>query len=361
MHTSLYLALSSLALAHASILRRADQPFQNVPSQGALPDNTFDDPNYVDPDPINNQRLTTEGEPPAEYQARPFDIPFGLLTSGTLNFFKKGQLNEPNRATESGNGSPGKFDSAKNSACGIPDAAYATSKVAIHPWWLQYAQEQLGLERFCMQDVCISVWNETGAAVSKGRDGLNDVELKVTDICSTDPNDPSYCEGPADIMIDRIKAQLLFNSTVYDGTDRTEEVKALKHGGRYPHKVWWFFSKCWDDGLLQGPYDNKKNWFATPHLPNNELWHGAAMIKQQKNNCDPEKGSYLTEKVHGKKLPCYKYGALKQDYERPALRFPVEDYWKKGDPEPEWCPVAGGKGHAKPKNKCPLIPKVDTE
>ena len=365
MHYSLYLTLLNIAFTHASVLPRAEQapswdgPFQDVPPNG-LPDNTFHDPNWVDPYPELNQHPSENVEPPLEYQPRPFDIPFGLLTSGKLNFFKKSQLNDPTRATESGDSRPGKHDSAKNSACGIPDAAYATSKVAIHPYWLKYAPEWLGLSRYCMQDVCISVWNDTGAAVTKGKDGLNDVELKVTDICSTDPDDPSYCESPADIMMDRVKAQLLFNATLFGEPDKEKENAALKHGAQYPNKVWWFFSKCWDDGLLQGPYDNKKNWFATPHLPNNLPWHGRAMQQQQKNNCGSEKGSYSKQTYKGEKLPCYKYGALKQDHERPALRFNVEEYWKKGDKEPEWCPVAGGKGHAKPKNDCPLEDKDDT-
>lgn len=48
-----------------------------------------------------------------------------------------------------------------------------------------------------MQDVCIPFWRE---------DGTEDMMLKDTDICSTDPNDPSYCAIPADIKIDRSKA-----------------------------------------------------------------------------------------------------------------------------------------------------------
>lgn len=70
------------------------------------------------------------------------------------------------------------------------------------------------------------------------------VELKVTDICSTNPADATYCATPADIKIDRIKAQLLY-SNVKDQS--AEQKQALKSGTRYPGKVYWFFSKCWDD------------------------------------------------------------------------------------------------------------------
>ena len=69
--------------------------------------------------------------------------------------------------------------------------------------------------------------------------------LKVIDICSTNPADPTYCATPADIKIDRIKADLLFvnereNLTVADNS-------SLKNGAEYPEKVYWFFTKCWDD------------------------------------------------------------------------------------------------------------------
>ena len=48
-----------------------------------------------------------------------------------------------------------------------------------------------------MQDVCIPFGR---------KDGTEDMMLKVTDICSTDTNDPSYCATPADIKVDRSKA-----------------------------------------------------------------------------------------------------------------------------------------------------------
>lgn len=77
-----------------------------------------------------------------------------------------------------------------------------------------------------MQDVCISFWNE---------DGSSDMMLKVTDICSTDPNDPTSCATPADLKIDRTKAKIM------------EKLGSAPTGDVYPTQIWWFFMKCWDD------------------------------------------------------------------------------------------------------------------
>ena len=80
-----------------------------------------------------------------------------------------------------------------------------------------------------MQDVCISFWKE---------DGSSDMMLKVTDICSTDPNDPTYCATSGDIKIDRTKAKIM-EKLPAGGPPPTGDV--------YPEKIWWFFMKCWAD------------------------------------------------------------------------------------------------------------------
>ena len=85
-----------------------------------------------------------------------------------------------------------------------------------------------------MQDVCISFWKE---------DGSSDMMLKVTDICSTDPNDPTHCATPSDIKIERSKAQVMEGLT--DPSDVTAHPELM--GNSYPDKVWWFFMKCWAD------------------------------------------------------------------------------------------------------------------
>lgn len=47
---------------------------------------------------------------------------------------------------------PGTNDYANQSACGVPDSAYQASKVAIHPYWLKFAPEGLGLKRMCWRN-----------------------------------------------------------------------------------------------------------------------------------------------------------------------------------------------------------------
>lgn len=66
--------------------------------------------------------------------------------------------------------------------------------------------------------------------------------LKVTDICSTDPSDPTYCETPNDIKIDRAKAQVMQKKT---GASLESQPDLM--GDVYPEKIWWFFAKCWAD------------------------------------------------------------------------------------------------------------------
>ena len=162
----------------------------------------------------------------------------------------------------------------------------------------------------------------------------------MTDICSTNPKDPTYCATPADIKIDRIKADLLYSSI----TDRTAaENASLATGTEYPEKVWWFFSKCWDDGLAQPVYNSTKNWFTNPPLPNNLKWSQAALTQQYNNNA----ASYPAEG-----LPAYKDGAYKTGAERQADIFDYSVDWKVGDPDPIWCPVAGGKGYGQPTGDC---------
>jgi len=88
-----------------------------------------------------------------------------------------------------------------------------------------------------MQDVCISFWKN---------DGTSDMMLKVTDICSTDPNDPTHCATPVDIKIDRGKAQIMEKLTTPSDLQSHPELM----GDEYPEQIWWFFMKCWDDVRL---------------------------------------------------------------------------------------------------------------
>ena len=84
-----------------------------------------------------------------------------------------------------------------------------------------------------MQDVCVSFWNgKTGSESS-------DMMLKVTDVCSTDPNDPTHCEKPGDIKVDRTKVKIMEKLTNEPG-----ELPGNEFAGG---EAWWFFAKCWAD------------------------------------------------------------------------------------------------------------------
>lgn len=134
MLSSSHLFLAYLSLTSAAVLRRAEPGFQEVPATGQ-PDNTF----------YNGQPmrvgLPVDGSDPVPdvYGARSIDLPFGRLYHGNMKFFSKGQLNTPDQDTDAAPGQPGVVDSAKQSACGIPDNAFSISKVAIHPYFLKYA------------------------------------------------------------------------------------------------------------------------------------------------------------------------------------------------------------------------------
>ena len=223
-----------------------DPGFQTIPTTARTPGS------------FSNGAAVLIGEPPDTndtvpdiYGARDIDLPFYRLYHGQINFFSPGQLNTPTGDTDvfaSAN------DNANQSACGIPDNAFFDSKVAIHPYFLKYADlsrefvtrvspnaitdQFIG---YCMQDVCISFWKE---------DGSSDMMLKVTDICSTDPSDPTHCQNPSDIKIDRAKAKVM------EGLNNDPNNPGLT-GTQFPEKVWWFFMKCWDDVGERVPFSGR--------------------------------------------------------------------------------------------------------
>ena len=131
--------LSAVSVASGSVIRRQDPGLQSIPATGK-PDNTF-----------NNGAPQLSAEPPQTsdpvpdaYGARSIDLPFGRLYHGNLMFFPTGQLNTPDGITDQWVNTPANptqngVDSANQSACGIPDNAYSASKVAIHPYFLKYA------------------------------------------------------------------------------------------------------------------------------------------------------------------------------------------------------------------------------
>ncbi|MCJ1260547.1 hypothetical protein MMC22_000409 [Lobaria immixta] len=300
--------VSLASLVSGAIIPRADPPFQFIPAT-SKPDNTYHNGNVG----ITGEPPVVTDIPPAVYGARSVDLPFGRLYHGKMKYFKKGQLNTPNGMVDEWH--PGVNDFANQSACGIPDNAFSPSKVAIHPYFLKYAD----LSRYCMQDVCISFWKE---------DGSSDMILKVTDIC-----DPADCETPADIKLIRNKVQVMQKLT---GTPLWSQ-PALT-GDEYPEKTWWFFTKCWADALAQPAYQGPpaNNWFTTPYLPNNIKWAQSTVLQQWKNN-------QVAYKARG--WPTYPQGAY-NTHRDDTTSPPITD-WVPGQ-EPDWTPIAGGKGWGKP-------------
>ena len=139
MLSSLVSILSVASLGHSSIIRRQDPGLQQIPTT-AKADNTF---NNGAPQ-LNAEPDQTTDTPPAVYGARSVDLPFGRLYHGNMMFFSAGELNTPTGIKDEWINTPANptqngIDSANQSACGIPDNAFSGSKVAIHPYFLKYA------------------------------------------------------------------------------------------------------------------------------------------------------------------------------------------------------------------------------
>lgn len=103
-----------------------------------------------------------------------------------------------------------------------------------------------------MQDVCVSSWPENGSE----SDYTNDVIGKITDICSTDPNDPSHCTTPSDIKVDRAKVQVMYAIPV----PRSKNADLQKD--KYVKGTYLHLTKCWANvrGILT-------YWPDGPHCP----------------------------------------------------------------------------------------------
>ena len=132
MHSLVVSVLSLISIAGGSIIRRADPAFQSIPVNG-MTDNTCSNGKPI---LIGEPDQTTE-TPPDVYGARSVDLPFGRLYHGSMKFFAQGEYNSPDGITDQW--APGVNDFANQSACGIPDNAFYNSKVAIHPYFLKYA------------------------------------------------------------------------------------------------------------------------------------------------------------------------------------------------------------------------------
>ena len=270
MLSSLVSILSVASLGHSSIIRRQDPGLQQIPTT-AKADNTF---NNGAPQ-LNAEPDQTTDTPPAVYGARSVDLPFGRLYHGNMMFFSAGELNTPTGIKDEWINTPANptqngIDSANQSACGIPDNAFSGSKVAIHPYFLKYADLSRKSSRSSITLVhllinlrntrllhagCLYLLLEGRWHIGHDAQGqrcpdpcpdsylTNLCYEQVTDICSTDPNDPTHCATPADIKVDRGKAQVM--EGLMNPPDTTAHPEVM--GDVFPDKVWWFFMKCWAD------------------------------------------------------------------------------------------------------------------
>ena len=82
-----------------------------------------------------------------------------------------------------------------------------------------------------MQDVCVSFWPEG--------EFTNDMIAKVTDICSTDPSDPTHCATPSDIKVDRAKVQVMYDIPMPGSAN------APLQAPKYIKGTYWHLTKCW--------------------------------------------------------------------------------------------------------------------
>ncbi|KAI4269031.1 MAG: hypothetical protein LQ337_007511 [Flavoplaca oasis] len=215
-------------------------------------------------------------------------IPFSRANRGRLVFYGKGEGNTPDGVTDQWVDQGG-VDDPKQSACGIPHNAYSISHVAIHPYWLKYAP----LDRYCRPDICISFWDEHWQT---------DMMLKVTDICSTDPNKPNSCRSPGDIKIDRT-------------------------------------------GMMQPAYDHDRNWFSRPRFFNNL---GQTM--------DFATSKYRINQVRFPENQRHNNCAYNTSCQGSAID-PYND-WSPSSPSPAWSPICNGRGfsgNTAPATQCPEL------
>ena len=130
MWSSIFSSVCALSLAKAAIIPRQEQNIQQYPEK-AKAANTFNVGTEVYPGMPDE----ANGAPvPPIYGPRTIDLPFGRVFHGNMKLWRDDEVSESINKHN---------DEAKQSACGIPDAAFGNSKVAIHPYFLKYA----GLDR----------------------------------------------------------------------------------------------------------------------------------------------------------------------------------------------------------------------
>ena len=125
------LKVSALPVEHSPIVRR-DPAWQQIPPTAQKAPGHFN----TDVPQETGEPPNTASIPDDVYGARTIDIPFSRLYHGNMTFFSLGELNVPTSNKDLYNPI---YDNANESACGIPDNAFYGSKVAIHPYFLKFA------------------------------------------------------------------------------------------------------------------------------------------------------------------------------------------------------------------------------
>lgn len=140
-------------------------------------------------------------------------------------------------------------------ACCYSFNAYWTANAAIHPYWFK----EFGLDRWCRQDVCLSIWTE---------DHSHDLMWKVTDVC-----DPKDCPTPFDVKVEPYKGRYLFYGN---------------KGSRPRVPVYMYFVKCWADGL---PQPDLVSTLPGPPVTNSRHWMIKTTQEQWQRNQDANKAA----------------------------------------------------------------------
>eukprot|EP00775_Hariotina_reticulata_P004417 gene4417-4670_t len=175
--------------------------------------------------------------------------------------------------------------------------AYWTANAALHPYWFK----EFGLDRWCRQDVCLSIWTE---------DHSHDLMWKVTDVC-----DPKDCPTPLDVKVEPYKGKYLWYGN---------------KGSRPRVPVYMYFVKCWADGL---PQPDLVNTLPGPNVVNSRHW----MIKTTREQWERNQAYNRANNQ-----PFRPLGMLVRPW---ATQFSLDDYRASDYPvgsakkvkPPSWC------------------------
>lgn len=126
----IFKSLLTLLLTAGTSVIAADPPLQSIPATSKAPGSFSNNAPRLNAEPPEVDAT----HQPDTYGVRDVDIPFYRLYNGSLKFFS--HTNDPAAATTTFDS---KYDSANQSACGIPYNAWFISTVAIHPYFLKYA------------------------------------------------------------------------------------------------------------------------------------------------------------------------------------------------------------------------------